>query len=143
MLLTASPQTALLVNTAVSSFNGLVYLIAPLRENAAKALFGVSSEEQSALAGAFQTIGGLHAALASMCIATCLGRRSARETLCTMVMVHAFQCAVGFYRALAAWLSDKLSQDEPKWWSFLGAGGGPGTMALLLGLITLSGLSAS
>ena len=66
-------KAALFLNAAVETANGVIYLVKPLRNNMIKAAFGISApDEQSALAGAFQTIGGLHAAAAFQCITALL-----------------------------------------------------------------------
>jgi hypothetical protein len=138
-MLALPPQTAALcVNSIAETANGVIYLCTPLRNAAIKSLFGISAPaEQGALAGAFQTIGGLHAALAFQCVTALMGLRSARETLISMVAVHVIQAVVGIYRACQAAVADRLPKDEPPVWAFLGAGAGPAVGALILGMCSL------
>ena len=139
-------KAALFLNAAVETANGVIYLVKPLRNNMIKAAFGISApDEQSALAGAFQTIGGLHAAAAFQCITALLGRRSAKETLVAMIALWAIQAAVQLSRALAARAAGALTFEEEgisELWAFLGAGGGPAVAASVLGLGSLAALGA-
>ena len=131
-------HTALIVNAVAETLNGVTY-ISPLRNAVAKSLFGIEKTDLfSPIAGAFMYLGGLHAAVAVQCVAAVLGLRSAIETLKLMIALHAFQAAIGLFRAIKTTTAGKLA--TPTVDAFLGAGGGPATGALLLGLVSLSAI---
>jgi hypothetical protein len=75
------------------------------------------------------------AAVAAQCILALVGRRSAVDTLGLMILLHAFQCAIGTWRALKTRAAGKLA--TPTIDALLGAGLGPAIGALVLGLVSL------
>lgn len=132
---TKAQTAALAANAAVETLNGIFY-ISPLRNNVIKSLFGVPEQDfYSPISGAFMFLGGLHAAVATQCWAALLGRRSVRETLLLMVSLHAFQGALGLFRAIKTARAGKLA--TPTVDAFLGAGGGPAIGAFVFGAASL------
>ena len=134
-------QFALATNVAAELANGVVY-ITPLRNFVIKALFGIGAQDFfSPISGALMYLGGLHAAVAVQCLLAFLGLRHARETLAFMCVLHAFQAAVGLFRAVKTRNAGKLSDDmENELDAFMGAGGGPAAGAVVLGLLSACGL---
>ena len=132
-------HVALVANAAAETLNGVVYL-SPLRNGVITSLFGIAAQDVFApVSGALMYLGGLHAAVALQCIAALAGMRSVRETLALMVAVHSWQCAIGVWRALKTRAAGRLA--SPTVDALFGAGLGPATGALLLGLGSLAGIA--
>jgi hypothetical protein len=132
MAVPATATAALALNTAAYSLNGVIYLT-PVRATVLKSLFGIDGADVlSPIVGAFQFLGGLHAAIAIQCAMALVGLRSWRETLVGMAILHAIQAAVGLGRVLAHRRAGVKSLE-----ALLGAGGGPAVGAAVLGLVSL------
>ena len=130
--LTRLSAAALVLNAVASATNGLFYLT-PLRSSVLRGLFGIDgTDSRSPVVGAFQFLGGLHAAIAIQCAMALVGLRSWRETLVGMAILHAIQAAVGLGRVLAHRRAGVKSLE-----ALLGAGGGPAVGAVVLGLVSL------
>ena len=88
--LTRLSAAALVLNAAASATNGLFYLT-PLRSSVLRGLFGIDgTDSRSPVVGAFQFLGGLHAAIAIQCVMALAGLRSWKEMLVGMAILHIF-----------------------------------------------------
>lgn len=136
MSLGVAARTALVVNAAACSANGIIYL-SPMRNTMIREAFGVENQDFfSPATGAFLYLGALHAAVAVQCISALFGLRCARDTLKLMIVVHLLQASVGIWRAIASQAANKAKG----LWELLGAGGGPATLAVLMGLSSFAAL---
>ena len=130
--LTRLSTAALVLNAVASATNGLFYLT-PLRNTVLRNLFGIDgTDSRSPVVGAFQFLGGLHAAIAIQCVMALVGLRSWKEMLVGMAILHAIQAAVGLCRVL-----DHRRAGVTDMQALLGAGGGPAGGAVVLGCASL------
>ena len=133
--LTRLSAAALVLNAAASATNGLFYLT-PLRSKVLRGLFGIDgTDSRSPVVGAFQFLGGLHAAIAIQCVMALAGLRSWKEMLVGMAILHAIQAAIGLCRVL-----DHRRAGVTETEALLGAGGGPAVGAVVLGGASLAAL---
>ena len=133
--LTRLSAAALVLNAAASATNGLFYLT-PLRSSVLRGLFGIDgTDSRSPVVGAFQFLGGLHAAIAIQCVMALAGLRSWKEMLVGMAILHAIQAAIGLCRVL-----DHRRAGVTETEALLGAGGGPAVGAVVLGSASLVAL---
>ena len=117
--LTRLSAAALVLNAAASATNGLFYLT-PLRGTVLRNLFGIDgTDSRSPVVGAFQFLGGLHAAIAIHCVMALVGLRSWKEMLVGMAILHAIQAAVGLCRVI-----DHRRAGVTDMEALFGAGGG-------------------
>ena len=133
--LTRLSAAALVLNAVASATNGLFYLT-PLRSSVLRGLFGIDgTDSRSPVVGAFQFLGGLHAAIAIQCAMALAGLRSWKEMLVGMAILHAIQAAIGLCRVL-----DHRRAGVTETEALLGVGGGPAVGAVVLGGASLAAL---
>ena len=87
----------------------------------------------SPMVDTFMRLGGYNAFVGLQALLALGGLRSAKDTLATLAMAHAFQFVIGLWRTLAAMNAQKVSTLA----QVMGAGGGPTLGAFVLSLGSL------